>query len=253
MRFANTPLQSRAAGELFARSSPTMKTLLLFALLLSFTLPAAAKGTGAKEALRTLSRLRGATWLDRVVQMTGTRGQDQPASWHIIASDGKGGLQQFVVNARSIVSEGPVPANAVAALRGPAVAQKKFVTNSTHAFVAAEGVAKKVGLGFDSANFRLRCAPRSTTPSWQLELLDANGHKLSEVTVSAVSGKVLHAITYPQPVPVNQPPAQSHPMDRTREVVNNGVKGVGRGLQRAGSWISGIFNPPLPAYPPPPR
>jgi hypothetical protein len=236
-----------AAGFFAGTNFPTMKALPLFLCLIAFVLPAAAKGVGAKEALRTLGRLRGASWLERVVQMSGDRGQDQPAAWHIIASDGKGGLREFFVNAKSVISEGPVPADVAAAVKGTAVASQKFVTNSTHAFMAAEGVAKKQKFGFDAMNFRLRCAAGTSTPVWTLDLLDANGAKLSEVTVSAVSGKVTRAVVFPQPAAATQP-AQGG-MQKAADVVNTGVKSVGRGFKRAGSWITDRFTPGPPAPP----
>ncbi len=221
-----------------------MKALLLFVFLTCFSLPLFAKGTGAKEALRTLARLRGASWLERVIQMNGDRGQDQPATWHIIAAGAKGGLQEFFVNAKGIVTEGPIPPEIAAKLNGPVVTPKKFVTDSTHAFVAAEKVAKQQRFGFDSANFRLRCAPNSTQPNWYMELLDANGFKLSEVRVSATSGRVTHAVVFPQPVPPGPPPTQTQrAMEQARKAVNSGVKSVGRGFQKAGSWISRQFTP----------
>ena len=226
-----------------------MKHLLFLVFLAStFILPChAAGGIPARDALRTLGRVRGASWLDRVIQINGDRGTDQPATWHIIANDGKGGLREFFVNAKAIISEGPVPADVVAAIKGPAVDAKSYVKDSTHAFVAANETAKRVRLGFDSANFRLRCAPNTKTPVWSLELLDANALKLADVTVSAVSGKVLNTVLYPQPVPPPQAPTQTRQnMDKAREVVNNGVKGVGRGLQRAGSWIQRQFTPQPP-------
>jgi hypothetical protein len=228
-----------------------MKALLLFVFLFCLSLPALAKGTGAKEALRTLARLRGASWLERVTQMNGDRGQDQPAAWHIIASNGKGGLQEFFVNAKGIISEGSVPADAAVKLKSPVVASKKFVTDSTHAFMAAEKVARRNKLGFDSANFRLRCAPNSTQPNWYIELIDGNGFKISEVTVSASSGKVGNAIIFPQPVAQNQPASKTRQVvDNTRQAVNTGVKSVGRGFQKAGSWISRQFTPKASAPPP---
>jgi hypothetical protein len=223
-----------------------MKPLFLLAFFLAGLVlhVQAAGGIPAKEALRTVARVRGASWLERVVQVNGDRGADQPVAWHIVANDGKGGLREFFVNGKGIVSEGPVPAKVATALRGPVVESKKFVTDSTHAFVAANNVAKRVRLGFDSANFRLRCGANSTTPVWNLELLDAAGMKRADVSVSAVSGKVLNSVIYPQPLPPPQAPAQTRQgMDKARDAVTTGVKGVGRGLQRAGSWIHRKFTP----------
>lgn len=223
-----------------------MKHLFLLACFLAgFVLPAnAAGGIGAKEALRTVARVRGPSWLERVVQINGDRGADQPAAWHIVAGDGKGGLREFFVSKKGILSEGAVPANVAASLRGGTVDSKKFVTDSTHAFVAANAAAKKNRVGFDAANFRLRCAENSKTPVWSLELINTSGQKLAEINVSAVSGKVTQTTVYPPPPPPQQVAATQPkpPMDQAREAVTNGVRGVGRGLQRAGSWITRKFS-----------
>jgi len=222
-----------------------MKLLFLLALSLAGSvLPGhAAGGIGAKEALRTVARLRGPSWMDRIVQINGDKGMDQPVAWHIVASDGKGGLREFFVNKRGILSEGAVPANVVPSVSGPVVDSKKFVTDSTHAFVAANNAAKRAQVGFDSANFRLSCAAGSKTPVWNLELLNPAGQKLADVSVSAVSGKVTRTAVYPAQAPPAATQTQRPPVEQAREAVTSGVKGIGRGLQKAGSWIHRKFTP----------
>jgi hypothetical protein len=222
-----------------------MKLLFLLAICLAgLVLPGhAAGGIGAKEALRTVARIRGPSWPDRVVQINGDRGMDQPPAWHIIASDGKGGLREFFVSKKGILSEGPVPANVVPSVSGPVVDSKKFATDSTHAFVAANNAARRAQLGFDSANFRLRCAANSKTPVWTLELLNASGQKLAEVNVSAVSGKVMQTTVFPAPPPPQTAATQPRPAEQARGAMSTGVRGIGRGLQRAGSWIHRKFTP----------
>ena len=222
-----------------------MKPLFYLALALVIqVLPvSAAGGIAAKEALRTVGRVRGASWLDRVVHISGDRGMDQPAAWRIVAGDGKGGFREFFVNKKGIISEGPVPQGAAAEVQGSVIESKKFVTDSTHAFVAATNAARKAQLGFDAANFRLRCVPGTRTPVWSLELVDAGGVRLAEVNVSAATGKVTTTAIVQQPA-APPPPAQlPPPMDKAREAVTNGVRGVGRGLQRAGEWIHRKFTP----------
>ncbi len=224
-----------------------MKILLsLLVLLTGIPLPASAKGLAAKEAMRTLGRERGATWLERIVQIDGHQGQDQPAAWHFVASDGKGGLREFFVGAKGIISEGPVPAGVAAQLQGPAVAPKKFTLDSTLAFMKANESAKKARIGFDSVGYRLR-AGSSGASVWNLQLNNAAGHKVAEATVSASSGRVTQMLAFTPPPPT--PPAGGQaPMDKTREVVNRGAQGVGRGLNSAGQWISRKFSPqPAPA------
>src|SRR5688572_28637096 len=123
---------------MYPRNDQTMKTLLFFVTLLAaFTLPAAAKGLAAKEAMRTLARARGASWLERIVQINGDNGQDQPAAWHIVAGDGKGGLREFFISTKGIIGEGPVPPTVYPQLQGPQVSQKKFTLDSTLAFMKA--------------------------------------------------------------------------------------------------------------------
>ena len=234
-----------------------MKTLLfLITLLGAFTLPAAAKGLAAKEAMRTLARERGASWLERIVQLNGDRGQDQPAAWHIVASDGQGGLREFFVGAKGIISEGSVPANVVPQVQGPLVRQKKFTLDSTMAFMKANAAAKKARIGFDSAIYRLR-AGESGASVWHLQLNNAAGQKVADVAVSASSGRVTQMLAFTPPPPQQPPlPTTAPPvLVRTREVVSRGTQGVGRGLNRAGEWISRKFSPqpaPPPYYVPPP-
>jgi len=236
-----------------------MKTLLfLLSFLTGFTtLAAAAGGPSAKEAMRTLARERGASWLDRIVQIGGDRGADQPGAWHIVAAEARGGLREFFVGAKGIISEGPVPPAAMAALQGPLVAQKKFTLDSTFAFMKAEAVAKKAKIGYDSATYRLRSPGPNSTPVWTLQLNNALGQKVADVTLSAASGKIAQFVAHnpaPPPPPAPPPSPTQVAVDRTREVVNRGAAGVGRSLSRAGGWLRsklGPQGPPPPYYVPP--
>jgi hypothetical protein len=221
--------------------------LLLLTLFAGLSSPAFAGGIPAKDALRTLARERGASWLDRIVQMGGDQGSDQPAAWHIVAKTEGGGLQEFFVGKKGVISEGPVPAPAAGSLAGPTIPQKKWTFDSTIAFTRAETAAKNVQLGYFSANFRLRSPQASAAPVWSLQLNNATGQKVADVTVSASTGKVLNFTTYsapPPPPPAPPPQSNSQPaLDRTREVLNRGAQGLGRGLNKAGGWLRKTFSP----------
>ncbi len=234
-----------------------MKTLLLFLTLFTGLTSTVFAGFSAKAAIRTLARDRGTSWLDRIVQVGGDRGMDQPQAWHIVARNEQGGLQEFFVGAKGIVSEGRVPAEAVAALGGPRISQKKWTFDSTNAFTKAEAVAKKAKIGYDSATYRLRGSD-SGIPVWTLQLNNAAGQKVAEVTVHGATGKASNFLAFnPAPPPPPAPPQTSGQvaLERTKEAVNRGTQSVGRGLIRAGGWVRrqlGTTTDPAPPYQEPP-
>ena len=133
--------------------------------------------------------------------------------------------------------------------------QKKFMLDSTMAFMKANEAAKPARIGFDSAIYRLR-AGQSGASVWYLQLNNAAGQKVADVAVSASSGKVTQMLAFTPPQQQPPLPTTASPvLARTREVVSRGTQGVGRGLNRAGEWISRKFSPqpaPPPYYVPPP-
>lgn len=234
-----------------------MKTLFILLTLLAGITTTASAGLTAKQAMRTLARERGASWLERVVQVGGDRGMDQPSAWHIVAVNDHGGLQEFFIGSRGIVSEGRVPASAAAALTGPRISQGKWTFDSTNAFAKAEAAAKRAKIGYDSASYRLRGAA-SGVPVWTLQLNNPAGQKVAEVTVIGSSGKVSNFLAFnPAPTPPPAPPATNGQvaLDRTREAVARGTQSLGRGLIRAGGWMRRQFGAepaPVPYYQPTP-
>ncbi|HEX2749570.1 MAG TPA: hypothetical protein VHM91_16290 [Verrucomicrobiales bacterium] len=232
-----------------------MKTFLFLATFLTGLASTAWGGIAAKDALRTLARERGTSWLDRIVQVGGDHGADQPGAWHIVAKNERGGLQEFFVGAKGIISEGKVPASAVASFSGPQIPQKLWTWDSTNAFAKAEAAAKKAQVGYHTADYRLRSP--SGNPVWTLQLNNGAGQKVADVTVSAASGKVLNFVAYhPAPPPPPPPPQTSsqQALEKTKEVINRGAQGLGRGLNKAGGWIRRKFAPnppPAPGYDPP--
>jgi hypothetical protein len=166
-----------------------------------------------------------------------------------VVVDGQGALRSFYIAGGRVTSEGQVPAASVQAFSGPFIAAKKFSVDSTIAFSKVETSAKAARIGFDSATYQLR-AGQNGTPVWYIELKNAAGQKVADARVSASNAKVLGFQTHTPPPPQAAPPP---PGQQAAEAVNRGVRGVGRGLNRAGQWLQRKFSPnsvPPPAYPP---
>lgn len=221
-------------------------TAVLFLFLAACRLCLAEGGPAAKEALRILARDRGAAYNDRIIQVSGDRGMDQPAAWHIVAVDGSGVLREFLISRKGILREGPVPSQAIPLVNGVIIPMKQATVDSTIAFMKANEAAKKARIGYDSIIYRLRCRDQKGNPAWTLQLNNAAGQRLAEVTVSASTGKVIQFLAYPVPPPqaaAPQPPPAGEAWNRTKEAAGRATQSVGTGLRRTGEWISRKFSP----------
>ena len=81
--------------------------LLLAAVLL--TVPASGQSVQltAYQALRTVGREKGESWLDRLVELRGVDGGPQPVRWLLTFRDknARGGVREFAVTAQGVSSE----------------------------------------------------------------------------------------------------------------------------------------------------
>ena len=165
--------------------------------------------------------------------------------WRVVTSNGRS-LQEYYVQGRSIVAEGPVPPASAAQMQSPAISLTDLEVDSTGAFSKAEAAARAAKVGFDNASYQLRALELSTAPAWFLTLKNAAGQKVGEVTVGAKTGRVLRTAWFspsaaaPATAPVNG-------FHRTRAVASDAANKVGttvrNGASRAGQWIKGKFVP----------
>ncbi len=213
-----------------------MKALIIMATcFLSFALTAVASQT-AREALEVLGKERGTAKLERVVQVMGERGADQPQAWRIIVENEDGGLSDYIIKSKKVDSEDSVSSRDVPRVRSSIIALRNMVLDSKAAFQKANEEARKAKIAFDSVNYRLRCPePNTNAPAWFLSLRDGRGRTVGEITVGARTGKVYHVAWYAKGKPranVSTQPDNSV-AGRSRQVAGTAVTGVQRGVR----WI----------------
>ncbi len=240
-----------------------MKTHSLLLAAFTFTLSTglAAGGNSAREAIRTVAREKGSDVMTRIVNVSGSRGQDQPHVWRIVTQrpGGPGFLEYFVQGGR-IVNSGPVSASNAASISGHAIPQKKLKYDSTAAFAVAEKAARTAKSGFDSADYDLRCLELSDRPVWFITLWNGTGGRSGEVTVAADTGQILRkAFFAPGAVvtagrgpargagpalqnAVYQPAPQSGIWDKTKSGVTRGAVVVKDSVVNASGKVRGFFN-----------
>ena len=173
----------------------------------------------AYEALRSVGRDRGETWLGYLVEMRAVDAGPQPEQWILSFKDdaARGGVREFVVSDKGVVSErAPVMAQAIAV---PGVMPAAGLSvDSTGAFSAANNEAAKVKLGFHSLNYRLQ--NKNGEPVWNVQLYDVGGQEVGMIEISAKSGAIVTPLRRPA-VPVAEA-TPSAPVNTAPETAGDG-------------------------------
>ena len=248
-----------------------MKSCLFAAAFIATTASVfAGGGKSARESIRALARAQGSDVMTRIVNVSGTRGQDQPFVWRLVTADGKNQFREYFVQDGRIVAQGPVAASLAAAISGHAVPPKRLQYDSTLAFAAVEKAAKAARVGFDSADYDLRCLELSDRPVWFITLWDQHGAKVGQVSVGGDTGKILRKQFFtpgianapraaappvlaknspprqagaPQPpTDVYQPAEQPGFWDKTKEGVARSTNLVKESVTQASGKVRGFFD-----------
>lgn len=150
----------------------------------------------AYEALRSVGRDRGETWLGYLVEMRAVDAGPQPEQWTLSFKDdaARGGVREFVVSEKGVVSE-RTPAMAQAITAPGVMPAAGLSVDSTGAFTAANNEAAKVKLGFHSLNYRLQ--NKSGEPVWNVQLHDVSGQEVGMIEISAKTGAIVTPLRRP--------------------------------------------------------
>ena len=141
----------------------------------------------AYSALRLVSKTVGRDALDRVVEVTGRDGVPQPYLWKVILKEGAGSREIDVTG-------GKIGAQRELARPPESDVPIHFTDlnlDSSGAFDATDGQARKVKLRYDSLNYALRVNPSSGKPVWHIDLIDKEGREIGAIRLAAHDGTIL--------------------------------------------------------------
>ncbi len=225
------------------RHDAFMRTVVAFLALLVAS-PAFALNT-AYEAMRVVGQQKGATSLEKVVEVRGVEGAPQPTHWKItVVDEKKSGLKEFDVDGVKLAGDRSVKSNNP----GKPINLNQLNLDSDGAHTLADREAKKVGFAFDRVNYLLRTGS-DAVPMWQLSLMDTRTRATATFHISADTGNIVGTEGLPKvaatappvteqnlpPVPPPPAPEAERPPEPERSSgnkVTNFIDRVGRHMDR---------------------
>lgn len=177
-----------------------MKRILMLLLAAALTSVSASgqidRQLPAYEALRTVGRDKGETWLGLLVEMRAVDGDPQPARWLLTFRDenARGGVREFAVTAQGVVSE-RTPVRGTDATAATVMSARGLNLDSTGAFTAANKQAAQAKVGFQSLDYLLQ--NQNGASVWIVRLFDTSRTEVGKVEISAQDGAVVSALRKP--------------------------------------------------------
>ncbi|MCB1062543.1 MAG: hypothetical protein KDN20_06450, partial [Verrucomicrobiae bacterium] len=147
-------------------------------------------------ALRQFAQTRGDAELSRVVGVVGFNGQDQPRQWLLLQLDAKTPnlLHEYAMLDGRIAAHRQFWRDPKQDLPTIPINVPKITFDSAQAFRLADQAAKRVGMGFDSIHYNLRCRDLRNEPVWMLNLIDGAQNSVGVLYISAVTGETLRSV-----------------------------------------------------------
>lgn len=174
-----------------------------FVFAAAFALPFTFAGFShaQQSALETMGSLRSsrqASWEAGVLQVYGTKGQDQPFAWSIVARDSSGALRAIDTENGRLMRDRRLQGNVSGFQSLAPIPWSRVKVDSRKAFFLADRAAKSAGAGFDSLTYTLRCADGTSDPIWIVSVQDREGQDVGTMMIAADSEKILHQSWYSQ-------------------------------------------------------
>ena len=178
------------------KMKPKTHCFYLAALLALGTGAAHAQRIPAKVALDRVAKLHGDRFVEKIVEMKGSRGQSQPEEWELIVFDPSSEylLREFWIGDRRATNEGVnydyYPKRQPAGF----INLRRLKLGSVEAFNVLNKEADRARIGFDSIDYHLRCREFSDEPIWTLTAKDENGYQVARIDLSGETGQVLRTV-----------------------------------------------------------
>lgn len=160
---------------------------ILLCGLLSLTALAGASASTAYEALRVVGKQKGDALLDRVIEVRGIKGAPQPGAWKVVVLDDKSSSGSREYEVRGATLGGDRAAQPLGPNRPMNMSQLNLDSDGAHTI--AEREAKKAGFAYDHVNYILRSG--TSSPVWELRLVDEQNGNMAIMSMAADTGKLL--------------------------------------------------------------
>src|SRR4029077_2089276 len=160
------------------------------ALLLLATPVCAQENATAYEALRVVGTQLGRGALDRVVLITGVKGDPQPEKWKILLEDPEGrGVRELQVAEGEIDSDDRPDRSTAGSTEGATINVSHLNLDSSGAFALASHTAEASHTPFATADYTLRTDERGE-PVWIVTLLNRSSRPVGTIHIGAMRGTV---------------------------------------------------------------
>jgi hypothetical protein len=161
------------------------------ALLLAASPALAQERPTAYQALRTVGTQLNRDFVNRVISVSGTKGDPQPETWRILLDDPKarGGVREVEVSKGKIISERTPLRSAVEQSLGATIDTAKLNLDSSGAFTVAQQTAEKSHVTFATADYTLRVDERGN-PIWIVTLQRQGGEPAGTIHIGANHGTI---------------------------------------------------------------
>jgi hypothetical protein len=159
----------------------------LAALVLFATPALAQERLSAYDALRIVGVHINRDAVNRVISVTGTHGDPQPAIWRILIADRSGSVREIQIKNGQVASDRP--SSVAGSSEGSTIKTSRLNLDSSGAFQVASHIADKSGTRFDTASYALR-NDQHGDPLWIVTLHAVNGQPVGTIHIGANRGNV---------------------------------------------------------------
>ncbi len=160
------------------------------ALVLLATPAWAQDNATAYEALRLVGTQFGRGSLNRIVSITGVKGDPQPEKWKIVLEDPEGrGVRELQVAEGKIDSDDTPDRSTAGSPEGATINVSRLNLDSSGAFALASHTAEASHTVFATADYTLRTDERGE-PIWIVTLLNRSSRPVGTIYIGATRGTV---------------------------------------------------------------
>jgi hypothetical protein len=146
----------------------------------------------AYEALRVVGNRLSRDYVNRVISVTGVRGDPQPETWKILIADphARGGVREIEVEHGNIISNRSPGRTVTGSAEGATINTTRLNLDSSGAYAVASHTAEKSNTLFSTASYTLRTNERGD-PIWIVTLQGNSGRPVGTIHINCNRGNVV--------------------------------------------------------------